>query len=200
MTAPPLDAELAALCERERDRLVGLLALYLGDRAVAEELAQETLIRLVQNWPKVRTMANRRGWLSTVAMNLANSWLRRRVAERKANRRVGVTTDRAETAHAEPADVLAVREAVATLPRRQRTALVLRYYARLTVAETAAHMGCPEGTVKALTHRAIARLRETAGLLDLDDPDPVGDPIPSTATSTIHLDAATAPSQEAHRA
>ena len=46
-----------------------------------------------------------------------------------------------------------------TIPKRQRTALLLRHYARLSVRETAAAMGCSEGTVKSLTSRAIERLR-----------------------------------------
>jgi len=44
--------------------------------------------------------------------------------------------------------------------KRQRTALVLRYYLDLSVAETAQLMGCADGTVKSLTHKAIASLRQ----------------------------------------
>lgn len=54
--------------------------------------------------------------------------------------------------------MVAVREAIAALPRRQRTALVLRYYADLPVAEVADLMGCPENTVKTLTRRGLQRL------------------------------------------
>jgi hypothetical protein len=49
--------------------------------------------------------------------------------------------------------------AVAALPRRQRTALVLRYYADLPIGEVAALMGCSPVTVKSLTNRAISALR-----------------------------------------
>ena len=59
------------------------------------------------------------------------------------------------------ATVIAVRVAVARLPQRQRTALVLRYFADLSVAETAEAMRCPEGTVKTLTRQAILALRST---------------------------------------
>lgn len=57
------------------------------------------------------------------------------------------------------AQASAIRQAVAALPRRQRTALVLRYYADLPVGEVAALMGCGPGTVKSLTNRAISALR-----------------------------------------
>lgn len=59
---------------------------------------------------------------------------------------------------------IAVRRAVAELPRRQKTALVLRYYAELSVVDTAEVMSCRPGTVKSLTHRAIDNLR-SSGLL-----------------------------------
>lgn len=158
------DAELAAFCAVEHPRLVRLLALYVGSVPVAEELAQDSVARLCEHWPRVAAMANRRAWLTRVALNLANSWFRRRAAERRAQARHGPVPDRVD----EPgtAAALAVRAAVAALPPRQRTALVLRYYADLPVAEVAALMRCSEGTVKALTHQAIARLRERGGLRD----------------------------------
>ena len=58
-----------------------MLALYVGDRGLAEELAQEALIRLCQHWPRVRRMERPGGWLTRVAMNLARSSWRRRAAE-----------------------------------------------------------------------------------------------------------------------
>lgn len=152
-----MDPALADLCRTEHARLVGLLALQLGDRAVAEDLAQESLIRLHQHWPRVRTMASPTGWLYGVALNLSRSWWRRRFAERRALARTGTTPDAAVAA--EPADVLAVRAAVAGLPRRQREALVLRYYGGLSVAEVARQMRCAEGTVKSLTSQAVDGLR-----------------------------------------
>jgi RNA polymerase sigma factor (sigma-70 family) len=58
---------------------------------------------------------------------------------------------------------------VARLPRRQRAALVLRYFADLPVADVADLMGCSQGTVKALTHQAIAALRARGGLVELEE-------------------------------
>jgi RNA polymerase sigma factor (sigma-70 family) len=71
---------------------------------------------------------------------------------------------------ADAADAIAVRDALDALPERQRGALVLRYFSDLPVAEVAAIMGCPEGTVKTLTARAIASLRK-AGLVDDQEPE-----------------------------
>ena len=68
-----VEPELTELCRHEHARLVGLLALYVGDRAIAEELAQEALVRLHQHWPRVRSLASPHAWVSTVALNLARS-------------------------------------------------------------------------------------------------------------------------------
>jgi RNA polymerase sigma-70 factor (sigma-E family) len=160
---------LAELCRAQHRRLVGLLALYVGDRDIAEDLAQETLVQLHVHWPEVRRMDSPPAWLAAVGLNLARSWWRRRSIEQRANRRhqAGRT---AEADLPERADVLAVRAAVAGLPHRQRAALVLRYYARLPVDQTAEALGCRAGTVKSLTHKAIANLRRNLALDDLQVP------------------------------
>lgn len=158
------DQELVWFCHAEHLRVVGMLALHVGDRAIAEELAQDAFAKLCRHWPRVRSMRDRRAWLNRVAFNLANSALRRRYAEARANARHGATptVDRP----ADTAATLAVREAVAALPRRQRQALVLRYFEGLSVSETAEQMRCAEGTVKSLTAKAIGALRERSGLLE----------------------------------
>jgi RNA polymerase sigma-70 factor (sigma-E family) len=149
--------EVHEFCRRVRPRLVGTLSLLVGDANVAEELAQETLARVWVGWARLGPLTEpaRGAWAYRVAVNLANSWWRRRLAERRA---LGRFTDRAR-GDPDLADAVAVRRAVATLPRRQRTALVLRYYADLPVAEVAALMGCAPGTVKALTSQALRGLR-----------------------------------------
>ncbi|HET6909168.1 MAG TPA: sigma-70 family RNA polymerase sigma factor [Mycobacteriales bacterium] len=60
-------------------------------------------------------------------------------------------------------DRLAVRRALAALPARQRTVLVLRYYCDLSEAEIAAEMGCRPGTVKSQAARGLATLRVRLG-------------------------------------
>lgn len=61
------------------------------------------------------------------------------------------------------ATVIAVREAVAALPARMREAVIRRHFLGDSVRDTAAAMRCAEGTVKSLTHKAMAHLRD-AGL------------------------------------
>lgn len=140
-------------------RLVGLVALYVGDVHIAEDLAQEALVRLHLH-PDRSSIVDVRAWLATVALNLARSWWRRRAAELRANSRSRRVDDGVGP---DPADVLAVREAVLALPPRQRAVVVLRFYGGLSVAQVAAGLGMPEGTVKSATHHAIDRLRRTLG-------------------------------------
>jgi len=157
-----VDGRLVAFSDRHHLRVVAVVAGLVGDRHVAEDLAQEAFLRLHLHWDRVQHLANPEAWLYRVASNLANSWWRRRFAERRANRRHGPGA----TASYEPdhADVLAVRAAVAALPTRQRTVVVLRYFGGCSVAEAAEAMRCREGTVKSLTHRATHALRTSLGV------------------------------------
>lgn len=118
------DAALAEFCRREHPRLVGALSLYCGDPGVAEELAQEALIRAADRWAQVGQMAAPGAWVHRVAMNLCGSWFRRKRADRRAIARVGA--ERPYPPAGVDGDAVAVREAVARLPVRHRRVVVLR--------------------------------------------------------------------------
>lgn len=151
------DAELVAFCAREHPRLVGALSLYTNNTAVAEELAQEALLRVMDAWPRIRTMAAPGAWAHRVAMNLAASWFRRRSVERRALARL---EDRADDSPIEDfATLMAVRAAVAQLPQRQRRCLVLRHYLGYPIDVTAQTLGISEQAAASLTYRAMQSLR-----------------------------------------
>jgi RNA polymerase sigma factor (sigma-70 family) len=156
----------ARFCEAQYGRLVGALTVYTGDRDLAQDLAQEALVRACVHWRRVSRMAAPGAWLHRVALNLANSNWSRRQAEERARARVAA--ERPGPAR-DGNDALFVRSAIVGLPVRQRTALVLRYYADLPVREVAALMHCRSGTVKALTHQAIASLRQQLGAERLEE-------------------------------
>jgi RNA polymerase sigma factor (sigma-70 family) len=153
-----VDHELAEFCRAEYRRLVGLLSLYCRDRHVAEELAQDALVRVVSHWRTVRRLDAPTAWTYRVAINLANSHLRRRLAERRASRRLQA---RAAPAAVDPdtPTAIAVRTAVSRLPKRQRAVVVLRFFADLSVRDVAQLLEMPEGTVKTLTATGLAALR-----------------------------------------
>jgi RNA polymerase sigma-70 factor (sigma-E family) len=153
-----------AFLRAEHGRLLGVLTLTVGDRAVAEELAQEALIRAAQHWPRVSRMEQPSAWLMRVAMNLARSSLRRRSAERRAHARLGPPTDTDDGP--DLADVLTVRDALTRLPDRQRAAVVLRRYGGLSAREAGDVMGVTDGTVRALCHQAMQALRTELGVTE----------------------------------
>lgn len=163
------DAAQQAFCAREHGRLVGALHVYTGDRDLAYELAQEALARACRDWAKVSRMEAPGAWAHRVAMNLAHSFFRRRGAERRARARL---TRERRPADADPVDAVALRGAIARLPRRQRQAVVLRYFTQLSVAEAATAMGCRPGTVRALTSQGLEALR---GHLAPDEPEEARD-------------------------
>jgi len=162
---------LVTFCRTEWPRLVGALALYTGDPELAQEIAQETLARVARDWQRVSSLDAPGAWAHRVALNLARSHFRRLRVARAATARLEHASA-TNSVGGDPADAVAVRAAVAALPERQRRALVLRYFVDLPVGEVAAAMGCPEGTVKTLTSRALATLRRSG----LVDPDPTIEP------------------------
>ncbi len=153
---------LDEVCRAQHPRLVGMIGLYCGDRHLAEELAQEALVRLCRNWDRFDADDDAERWLTRVAFNLAKSSFRTTSTRRRIVARYGPTMGSSPDG-ADSTDALAVRAAVAALPERQRRAIILRYFADLSVADTAVAMACPEGTVKTLTFAAMASLRR-AGL------------------------------------
>lgn len=155
---------LERFCAEAYPELVSALAHHVGDRHLAEEFAQEALVRACDRWPQVRTMQSPTGWAFRVGANLASSHFRRRAAERRARQRHGAP----QGAHrdADAADRLAVRDALQALTPRQREAILLRYFLRLDVEEAAQVLGASSVAVRGLTHRAIAALRDVLDVAD----------------------------------
>jgi RNA polymerase sigma factor (sigma-70 family) len=160
---------LETFCRRQHPGLVRSLTLYTGDPLLAEECAQEALLEACRRWSQVSQLAAPAGWVHRVGFNHANAYFRRRRAERRALQRRGAG---AEAVYELPdsAGTVFLRVAGARLPRRQRSVLVLRYFAGLGVAETAQALGISPEAVRSLTHRAVVALRahtpELAGLND----------------------------------
>jgi RNA polymerase sigma factor (sigma-70 family) len=159
--------DAAALCASLHPSLYGALVLYCGSAELAEDLTQETLLRVWRQWETVSTMEHPDRWALRVAFNLAKSGFRRlRIA-----RRIAATADR-QSESSDPTDAIAIRAAVAQLPPRQRAAVVLRYFNDCSVADTALVLDCAEGTVKALTSQGVANLRREFGAVLSYDEEP----------------------------
>lgn len=143
-----------------KDASPGLLRLayrLTGDTHLAEDLLQAALWRVVRRWS--RASDNPVAYARRALVNLAtDDWRRRR--RQPSEVLDGVTHD-SETASPDSAaeDRDSLVQALRTLPARQRTALVLRYWEDLSVEQTAALMRCSEGTVKSTCSKGLERLR-----------------------------------------
>ncbi|MBC3844347.1 SigE family RNA polymerase sigma factor [Streptacidiphilus sp. 4-A2] len=129
--------------------------LLSGDWHQADDLAQAAITKLYARWNRL-DVHNLDGYARTV---LVNTFL----AERRSPWR-RVLLHSAPERPAEQTDleaILDLRQALAVLPARQRATVVLRYYCDLTVEQTAAELGCSEGTVKSQTARGLDALRRS---------------------------------------
>lgn len=157
--------ELAAMCRREHPRLVGMLGIYCGNLDVAEDLAQEALIRLCRDWRRVRKLHAPERWLHRVAINLAHSHYRRKAIERKA-----LTLVRSRPLQGSGSDMdVETLELLKNLPHRQKAAVLLHYYLDMSVPEVAQVMEVPEGTAKSYIHRATSALNMDPGIAKARD-------------------------------
>jgi RNA polymerase sigma-70 factor (ECF subfamily) len=144
-------------------RLVAAVALVSASRPAAEDAVQEALLRAWERSEKGGEVESLDAWVTTVALNLSRSGLRRLRSERRAKARLhgsAWTEDPAPGADR----ALDVRRALADLPRRQREAAVLRYYLQLDTREVAAALKVNEGTVKSTLFRARAALAAALGV------------------------------------
>jgi RNA polymerase sigma-70 factor (ECF subfamily) len=145
------ESELHEFVHTQYPRLVGALALLCGSRATAEDAVQEALARAWERSLRGSEVDSLAAWVTTVAMNVTRSGVRRLTTERRARAKLMAVPHDA-TSQAEMR--VDVRRALSTLSRRQREAIVLRYYVGLEITEIARVMGSPEGTIKSLLARA----------------------------------------------
>ena len=141
---------LAALAYRVAFRLV-------GDRNVAEDLAQEALARAFPRWEKISSYDE--AWVVRVTTNLAIGRWRRRIPHHGPARA-------ADAADAGLVERLDLQRALRSLPRRQREAVALRHLGDLSEQQTAEALGCSVGAVKQHTHRGLAALRSALTATD----------------------------------
>ena len=135
----------------------------LGNRAAAEDCAQEAFARAFKAWAAWRPDAPAEAWVHRIAINVAvSSWRRQRLREvGEIIRRLGQPAASASPAMlAERSDLV---RALRKVPPKQAAALVLRHFHGYTNREIAASLGIPERTVASRLLAARARLREELG-------------------------------------
>jgi RNA polymerase sigma-70 factor (sigma-E family) len=150
------------------DDLVRTAYLLTWDLAEAEDLVQETLLRVARRWKDVRSMDQPRYYARRILVNLVIDGRGRRSRRRQeldsGDDALDGYVDEAAGQMVRAIDAAsAFRIALAALPRRQRAVIVLRYWEDLPEAAVADLLGCSVGTVKSTTSRGVARLRDALG-------------------------------------
>jgi RNA polymerase sigma factor (sigma-70 family) len=154
-SSPTLGGTFEGVYASEFPSIARLAYLLVGSQAVAEELAQDAFLRLFERFDAVD---NPPGFLRTVVVRLALTWLSRADMEKARLAAVGVAQPAVE-----PPEVDEMWQALGRLSPSRRTVLVLRFYEQLRHGEIAALLGCSAATVRSRTRRALEDLRRELG-------------------------------------
>ena len=158
-----------ALYARYASRIYGLGLVLLKDRADAEDLIQDTFLKV---WRTGSAFDPRRGsldvWILLIARSLAIDLLRRRTLETRRLSSLSsftdVTVEPSPEWHTEQRDLIEhVLKSVQRLPPQQRSAVALAYLGERSSTQVAKSQGIPPGTVKNRIRAGIATLRRTLG-------------------------------------
>jgi RNA polymerase sigma-70 factor (ECF subfamily) len=151
------------MCREHEGRLLRQAMTLCGNAAIAEDLAQDTL---VEAWRSLRRYNGRCQfftWLCAILLNRFRNTLREQRSKtwivevlRQTNQDEGATPDEA-LAHGEQA--AHVRRCIAALPEKHRQVIFLRFYVDDSLVEIAAALGCSVGTVKSRLFHALEKLR-----------------------------------------
>ena len=144
------------------------LRRYCGDDQLAQDLAQETLIRVVRSLPEFHGRSSLKTWAFSIANRVAGDHYRRKarsLSEVSFDDDMEFVDDTPEVEQRIIIDEMnaCVREVIDTLPEAYRAALILRDLEGLSVAEVAEVSECSLATAKIRIHRARKRLEEALG-------------------------------------
>jgi RNA polymerase sigma-70 factor (sigma-E family) len=139
------------------DRLLRFAHALTGERASAEDVVQEVVIRLFISSNRPRDVVNLDSYARRMVVNEYLSWGRKWFRVRPS---ADLDKQRGAADHtALIGDRDELRRQLARLPRRQRAVLVMRFYGAMTDTEIAADLGCSVATVRSHASRALASLR-----------------------------------------
>ena len=155
----PTAVDLNELYDASYRRLVVQIYAICGDIGEAEDAVQDAFVTALRRRSQLARVGNPEAWLRTVALNRVRHGWRHISVVRRYQARVPGPQGPVEVGP----EHVAIVTALAEVDHDQREAVVLHYLADLPVADVAAQLGVPEGTVKSRLARARHRL---AGLLD----------------------------------
>ncbi|MEV5709587.1 SigE family RNA polymerase sigma factor [Actinoallomurus sp. NPDC052274] len=154
---------LGTVFRRHHLELVRMALFIVGDQATAEDVVQDAFTAVHRRFDRLRDPREPLPYIRASVINGCRGVLRRRAIARRFGGDYEPPIWSAESAALLGEDRREVFLALRSLPRRQREALVLRYYLDLSEAEIAEVMGVSRGTVKSTTSRALAALAKKLG-------------------------------------
>jgi RNA polymerase sigma-70 factor, ECF subfamily len=163
-------ASFGLLLDRHRGPVIHFLYRMVRSQAVAEELAQEVFLRVYKSRSTYEPAAKFTTWLFRIATHLGLNWIRdgrnEKLQESLDQETVEGATrqvaDRARTVEQElvyQAKLREVRQAIESLPTKQRAAVLMHKYEEMEYSEIANVLSCSESAVKSLLFRAYEHLR-----------------------------------------
>lgn len=153
---PDVAASFEEFFDTQRTRLFGALAVMSGNRTEAEEVMQDAFLKIWEQWDRVSAMDSPEGFLYRIALNVYRKRLRRTaVAMRKA---INLLPDDDALGSVETRDEIAWL--LGRLTPRQREVIVLTAYLGYSTNEVGKLLGISAITVRTLTTRARASLRQ----------------------------------------
>jgi RNA polymerase sigma factor (sigma-70 family) len=151
-----------AFYDAESRTLFRRLWLVTGNRAEAEEVMRDAFLKVWERWDRVGAMDDPVGYLYRTAMNLFRKRYRRAVLAIR--RSIGLAPSKDDFADADERET--VRRVLATLPPRQRAALVLTEMLGFSPSETGRVLGIQASTVRSLSHQGRESFRRA---MEVDD-------------------------------
>lgn len=146
-------------------RLYGLCLSLCANTFEADDLYQDTWLRVMRSLPQYDPSRPFEPWLTKICVNTYRSALRRVAKSPLMGFRTNEEKDALLCAVPAPekADYASLYEAIARLPEKLRVTVILFYFQDMDTAAAARAMGIPEGTVKSRLHKARKRLKEALG-------------------------------------
>ena len=142
---------MIAQIEAIKHRLYRTSLVYLSQEADALEAVDEAIYQALKHIDQLREPQYFQTWITRILINVCKKELRRKKR---------ITLDFAESDESEePFDQLPLKEAVSKLPEELRLIVSLRFFSQYTVAETAAILNLPQGTVATRQRKALSLLK-----------------------------------------
>lgn len=157
------------IVQRYQDRLLNFVLRFIGEQETAEDIVQETFLRVFRKRKEYRALANFSTWIFTIAGNLAKSELRRRKRWRfmfldgneHEERPLDLPDESQRPDYVTETEMTSalIQEAISSLPPHYREVVLLRDVDGMSYQEIAEVVGCPIGTVKSRVNRGRLRLQ-----------------------------------------